>query len=278
MRRGIFTDLVNSMIAGLQNPTARARETKVLKRNVNMKVTIWEDEGRKFVTKQGQDEHGETLVQREINILKTLRNQDDEYPSIIRAKATQIRDRQALMLEPMDGNLLLRMRKKERFPMEEKKIVAFHILSALQYLQRRNIVHFDLRRESIMYQMEDNRIHAKLSNFSKAAEGAEVSGRYGNIPHSCPESLENEPYNGFAADIWAFGVLVHFLMTQTFPHCNSRDHNIIINDIRSQNVPNIAEPPSQPLGAFLDLALKRDLNYRASVDDLLNHPWLDGVE
>ncbi|EAY06992.1 CAMK family protein kinase [Trichomonas vaginalis G3] len=82
------------------------------------------------------------------------------------------------------------------------------IVSALEYLHQNNIVHLDIRPESIF--LTDNN-ELRLGNFYNAhkIEPDElITVPYGTLNFAAPETKTDKPYDGKAADVFACGILL----------------------------------------------------------------------
>ncbi|XP_071969756.1 protein kinase C delta type-like [Engystomops pustulosus] len=91
------------------------------------------------------------------------------------------------------------------------------ILCGIQHLHKLGVIHRDIKAENILI---DRRGHIRICDFGVAAENVfgidMISGFCGTQTYMAPEIL-NKDYYDSAVDWWAFGVLLHHLMTNSFP-------------------------------------------------------------
>lgn len=123
---------------------------------------------------------------------------------------------------------------------EEVRIFVKQLLTALQYMHHRNIVHLDLRPEVIL--LQDN--HLKLADFGQSRHL--LAGKaYGEI-QSTPEFVAPEIALGemvtLASDMWSVGVLTYVLLTGLSPFLGDNDDETLSNVVRGDanfNVPEL---------------------------------------
>nr|XP_027075841.1 mitogen-activated protein kinase kinase 4-like [Coffea arabica] len=148
-----------------------------------------------------------------------------------------------MMFELMDGSL-------KDFYTDEKNVIAHiaqQILMGLSYLRDKRIVHRYLKLANVLRNNDDN---VKIADFGLS------------------RSLDIDK-----SDVWSLGILLleidmgHFL----FPRIDKlQTYNEIINDFIVPELPN----STSQFRDFVQRCLIRDIDSRASVDDLLGHNFL----
>ncbi|XBW36348.1 hypothetical protein QEN19_001928 [Hanseniaspora menglaensis] len=147
------------------------------------------------------------------------------------------------------------------------------IASAIKYLHGHNIVHRDLKIENILISDSGDIkiIDFGLSNFYNV--NSELKTFCGSLYFAAPELLKAEPYIGPEVDIWAFGIVMFVLLCGKVPFDNDRS-DVLHKLIKEGNV----DYPSY-LSVNVKSLLKRmiivDRNMRYSIDDIINHPWMN---
>ncbi|CAG9857160.1 unnamed protein product [Phyllotreta striolata] len=95
------------------------------------------------------------------------------------------------------------------------------ILEALRYCHENDIVHRDIKPESILLATKENSAPVKLGGFGVAVQLPDqhpisMGGRVGCPHFMAPEVVERRHY-GKPVDIWAAGVLLHVLLSGSLP-------------------------------------------------------------
>jgi protein-serine/threonine kinase len=88
--------------------------------------------------------------------------------------------------------------------------------------------------------------------------------------YAAPEVLAGKPYRGFEQDMWALGILLYTIIYKENPFYTIEE--IMGHDLR---VPHV----SSELGLELIRGmLDRDVGKRLTIQQVLDHPWLQGLE
>ncbi|KAE9550262.1 hypothetical protein FO519_006523 [Halicephalobus sp. NKZ332] len=158
---------------------------------------------------------------------------------------------------------------------EEVRIFVKQLLTALQYMHHRNIVHLDLRPEVVLLQDD----HLKLADFGQSRHL--LAGRAHGEIHGSPEFVAPEVAKGelvtLAADMWSVGVLTYILLSGSSPFLGDNDDETISNVIRGEanfQVPEL-NGISPEAKDFLKNLIQIPQVQRMSVDQALIHDWLN---
>lgn len=149
----------------------------------------------------------------------------------------------------------------------------FHQLTdALQLCHRQGIVHRDLKLENILLDGNDN---CKICDFGFArfTDNKQLLETFcGSLAYSAPEVIMRQKYTGPETDIWSLGVILYTLLAGELPF---DDDSEIVTQRKIVNVdyemPYYFSSYAQDLIANL---LKRDPTERLTMDQIINHPWM----
>jgi serine/threonine protein kinase len=98
---------------------------------------------------------------------------------------------------------------------EVRRIMA-RTVRGLDFMHKRGIPHLDLKPENIL--VGHDMCETFLSDFGLSAEGGSVANIVGTLPYKAPELASGiTPYNGFAVDMWAIGVIAFVLFVGVNP-------------------------------------------------------------
>lgn len=171
-----------------------------------------------------------------------------------------------------------------------EKVVA-PLLTVLQDLHGRAIVHRDVKPENIFYTLDHQ---LRLGDFGlavRAAADEEPATRVGTLDYMAPEVLlratpdeatcaTQQQHEASASghdnrvDIWAVGVLVYELLTgrPPFEVEDLKETERLI--LTSEPAPLTSTQASAQCADFIAQCLRKDPTTRPSVKELRQHPWL----
>jgi serine/threonine protein kinase len=148
------------------------------------------------------------------------------------------------------------------------------VLSGLEYLHQKGIIHRDMKPQNILLVEEDGVLTAKISDFgiSKSLDSGtnSASMAIGTIEYMAPEQFSPAKYGingkiGTNVDLWSFGIMVHELLTNE-PLFGQRNGNTtaeqIMNSILSQTLPQDIENLPEPYKTVVKKCLVSDARER----------------
>ena len=215
-----------------------------------------------------------TEFMNEIKVLKTV-----DHPNIIKLFDCYYDNIFYYMVEEYcsGGDLFDYIKKEKCFTERKASIIIKQLLSAINYLHKKNIVHRDIKPDNIVFiKTTNNNIFIKLIDFgtSTAFKGKNLSQEFGTIYYIAPEVFMNS-YNE-KADIWSCGIILYTMLCGHPPFCGS-DENIIKSKILHSklNFPvkdfkNISDEAIE----FIKLLLTYDPEKRPSAEEALQNAWL----
>ena len=178
-----------------------------------------------------------------------------------------------LITEYISGkDLIERLIRKKRFTEEQAQRIFFQLLDALIYMHKMNICHRNLRTEHILF---DSNNRPKIVGFGYSSfyeSNKNIEGGYGSLCYTCPEIIDDKPYNPELADVWSLGVILYVLICGYLPFSDE-------DDIKNKNLissGNIDFPKeiSNKLKDLLKHMLEKDPKKRYNFQKILKHPWI----
>lgn len=98
------------------------------------------------------------------------------------------------------------------------KVIFRQLMLAIGYLHSRGKVHRDLKLDNILFDAETQQIKIIDFGFSLASKKENRLESYCGTPHYMdPDIVKKVPYNAFAADIWAAGVILYIIYVGKLP-------------------------------------------------------------
>ena len=154
----------------------------------------------------------------------------------------------------------------EKPDLRAAKTVFKQIALAVQYMHKNKVAHRDLKCENVLVVGE--KLDVRLIDFEFAVRVSEERLKTfpGTVDYAAPEKIQRVPHCGRRADIWSIGVILYALLTHGLPF----ENGVQILKMAVPHHPNIP-PDARDL---LDKMLKKNMYLRASIDDVLKHPWL----
>ncbi|KKA27380.1 hypothetical protein TD95_000489 [Thielaviopsis punctulata] len=238
----------------------------------------------------------------EVNILKSL-----DHPNIVACYGVEVRrDRVYIFMEFCSGGSLAGL--VDGGPIDDEvalQEVTLSILEGLKYLHERNIVHRDIKPANILLDHngivkivdfgaakvldappEADNVHAFKSLMShgsfynvqdKKASAETIEGTAGTPMYMAPETIEKtDDETPKAADIWSLGCVVLELATGQPPWPGADNEFAVMFKIGNGVMPEMPSENQLSLSGcdFILRCLVVDPKKRATVDDLMKHPWI----
>jgi Serine/threonine protein kinase len=110
------------------------------------------------------------------------------------------------------GELFERLKKKKTYKEEQAAIVIKQLMEALIYLEKKHIIHRDIKLENIMLVHEENDCDIKIVDFglSTTIEKVDPNVRCGTPGYVAPEVISGGHYD-YKSDIFSCGVVLYIL-------------------------------------------------------------------
>lgn len=147
------------------------------------------------------------------------------------------------------------------------------IASALDYCHRNNVVHRDLKIENIMINRKGD---IKVIDFglSNLYSPKSLLKTYcGSLYFAAPELLCAKPYVGPEVDIWSFGIVLYVLVCGKVPF-DDQSVSVLHEKIKKGHV-QYPDFLSKDLVGLLSSMLQVDPTKRASLYEVISHPWIN---
>lgn len=151
------------------------------------------------------------------------------------------------------------------FTPRDQHQIASELLEALTYLHKRGIAHRDIKPSNILF---DNEFHLKLIDFGLSKQKIDLMATFCGTPlFMAPEVVLSTEYDGFKADIWSFGVVIHLLCSGVFPF-DATSEVQFLNDIHRSKLKIILDVPGF-LNNIVKNSLIMDPKDRLTAEELL---------
>ena len=177
-----------------------------------------------------------------------------------------------LAMELVSGKDLLsylKSQKNQRIPEVEFKKLFLQILKAVDHCHSMNVTHRDIKLENLLI---NEKAEIKLIDFGFSTIDNDPSRVFCGTPnYMAPEIVAKSECSGPPTDVWALGVLMHVLLTGSFPFKGSNEDELFL---RIQ-VGNYLIHPDLPSKArsIVEKMLKVDPRDRPTVREVLKEKY-----
>lgn len=225
------------------------------------------------------DEVRASKVEREIDVLKTLR-----HPNIVRMFDVIDTEKYiGIVLEFAGGGELFDHILANRYLKEKdaQKLFA-QLISGVDYLHKKHIVHRDLKLENLLLDKHRNIIITDFgfaNRFNHATDDL-MATSCGSPCYAAPELVVSEGlYVGSAVDIWSCGVILYAMLSGYLPYDDDPANpdgdniNLLYKYIMSTKL-NFPDHITALARHLLQIMLVPNPEHRCTIDDIMAHPWL----
>lgn len=248
----------------------------VVKRALSRKTK--QDVSIKIINKKAlSDPKKYSLINNEIEILRHCNHRSilkyiDHFEEI---NEQQNKNFVNIVMEYLNGGDLAAYINKNGCLHESKVVsIAWDIAKGLEYLHKLGIIHRDIKPENIVL---DNLQKPRICDFGLSQiinHNQFLNESYGTYYYASPEIHNKSKYNK-ATDIWSFGVLLYYILTADMPFEKNKDQaHLYISDLTLElifdNINFINA--SSKLQDLIQKCLKKNVNERISIDQIINHP------
>eukprot|EP00742_Colponemidia_sp_Colp-10_P004662 GILJ01004973.1.p1 GENE.GILJ01004973.1~~GILJ01004973.1.p1 ORF type:complete len:817 (+),score=151.65 GILJ01004973.1:177-2627(+) len=212
-------------------------------------------------------------IMQEVTILKRL-----VHPNLIRLYEVIESSKHIILVMEYagGGDLLTYVRSRGKLQEAESKRIFKQLVRGVEYCHSRSVIHRDIKLENVLL---DEFGDVKLADFGVSAVckvGKKLLEHCGTPSYIAPEIILDRGYEGLPVDVWSMGVV---LFAMTCGHVPFKGENMI--DLQRKIVKGKFVMPEHLSADAKDLfprLLNVDPTKRISIEDLLQHPWLQTDE
>ena len=232
----------------------------------------------KMIKKVKENDEEDSNIINQINILKKL-----SHPNIVKIHEFYSNKKyyQIITEYCKKGELFKYI--KRSFTEKQLAVIFYQILSGLNYLHEKNVIHKNIKLKNIMVLQKEEDINSKeeylwikIIDFHTAEIFQKNRKDYSHIHNSyytSPEAIKNIYTE--KSDIWSVGIILHLALTGKVPfdgktddEINYKIENISYNELDPRLLAHSSESKD-----LLDKLLQKDQKNRPSAKEALNHEW-----
>ena len=221
-----------------------------------------------FAKKNLRSERKIKKIRNEINILSKLR-----HPFINQILDTFENEKYIfIVMEYICADLLSFIRKREKLSENIAKIIFKQIMEGLKYINKKNIVHRDIKLDNILIDLNNT---VKICDFGvskRISENEIMVDHCGTPGYIAPEIYKNKGYEGFQCDIWSAGITLYYMLcgSQPFKAYSLKEMEKKVLKGEYEEIKNVSNEANDLIKKMLEI----DPDVRIKLNDVLNHPWL----
>eukprot|EP00730_Choanoeca_flexa_P001625 TRINITY_DN10714_c0_g1_i1.p1 TRINITY_DN10714_c0_g1~~TRINITY_DN10714_c0_g1_i1.p1 ORF type:complete len:409 (+),score=72.45 TRINITY_DN10714_c0_g1_i1:232-1458(+) len=155
---------------------------------------------------------------------------------------------------------------------QEARKLFYQMLTAVNFCHQSRVIHRDLKCENML--LDDN-FNLLVSDFGFATVVSSVNNKLmthcGSYAYASPEILTGQPYQGQKSDVWSLGIILFAMTCGRLPY-NDKTIKVLMAGIKRKL--DFPRRISTELQDFIERILVVDPHWRATVPELLKHPWL----
>merc|ERR1712137_1282576 len=246
----------------------------------SVKEVTSERSGRKYAVKiidkknVGQDMQ---RLRTEIEILTRVK-----HPNIIALKEIIEDDNTLYIITELvtGGELFDKIVELGAYTESDAAELVIKMVSAIDYLHKKNIVHRDLKPENLLLKDDDDVSEIKLADFGLSkivGNKVMMQTACGTPGYVAPEVLQASPYDK-EVDLWSIGVITYILLCG-FPPFYNEHLPILFESIMKAEYDypeDYWDEISDTAKNFIDRLLVVEPSERMTAEQALQHPWLSG--
>ena len=182
-----------------------------------------------------------------------------------------------IVMEYVCGDLLGFIRKRAKLSESVSKIIFKQLIEGLKYIHKKHYVHRDIKLDNILIDLTNT---IKICDFgvSKHFEDKNeiMFDHCGTPAYIAPEIFEHTGYKGPACDVWSAGVTLYYMLAgeQPFKAGSISELEKIIKAGQFKEIEGVSKEANNLLSKILQVNPKS----RLTLDEILNHKWLDKVD
>ena len=175
-----------------------------------------------------------------------------------------------------EGNLESKLKWSIKYSESQIKYLAFQLFGAVQYLNKNNYMHTDIKPinilidEIIKNDSDEDLFNIKLLNFGSYGESIESNSNINRLPYYVAPEVINNKFD-VTSDVWSIGVIIYQMFYGEVPFGGDNVNEVYANINKGKITQSLSA--SSNLKDLLNLIFVKDCKKRINVNKCLEHKW-----
>jgi len=226
----------------------------------------------KMISKMDRTQEDLISFKREISILRKM-----DHPNIMHLLDIFETDTDFCVVSELGRSDLFQIiEDNQKLPEEAIRTITAQLVSALNYLHNRQIIHRDMKPQNVLITAGGS---VKLCDFGFARALSRTTLALNSIKgtplYMAPELVQEHSYQE-GIDVWSLGIILFELYYGKPPFFTDSIYKLIQMVVHDPIT--WPGPISEEFKSFLSSALQKNPNSRASCEQLMNHPFISSVK
>lgn len=162
---------------------------------------------------------------------------------------------------------------------DEARRYFLQLVDVVNFMHERGYIHRDIKPENILVDEAGNLILTDFG-FARQYDYKQLLDEWvGTLQYTSPEIVSQTPYVGPEVDVWACGTVLLAMLTARVPFSAQKESQVVrkikCGDF-SAAIVSSGVSLSPEVMQLLRHMLEPNVNKRATMEDVLNHPWVRG--
>ena len=193
------------------------------------------------------------------------------------------KDEFAIVMELCDTDLRHIFCSQNAFSLQEVREILNQLNNTFRIMARNNIIHGDLKLDNILVKYINSNRNSyilKLTDYGASNKYIlDICTKFGAKTSICqnmpPEMLSSLDSYGQEYDLWSLGILIHLLLTKSYPY-QGNNNSEILNNIYKNGMRSIVKTGNNEFDHLLRRLLTKNPKDRLTWDEYFNHPFFTG--
>lgn len=230
----------------------------------------------KIIRKSSKHPHWERMARQENSTMQYLARFPKENKHIVQHKMTVENAKEiAIVMEyAQGGDLFELVKRRGKLPESEAWRIFKQMIQAVKFIHGKGICHRDIQPCNVFLDKHHNVLVGDWGHSKTWTPFDTTQENCGSLCYAAPEVfLADKHYVGPEIDLWSCGTVLYVMLSGQRPFWSNKTSDIYQN-IQAGRYKKLPDYLSPEVSHLLSILLSTDPLKRATIVDVLNHPWM----